>query len=76
MDGNVLKKYKKNIAPLATSRGTFMQVANNNIDYTYWHDPKEFVKKLRLFISSESAGPTENINVIDSIVKEFRNTNC
>lgn len=45
---------------------------NGGINYTYWDDPNELVDRLRLLLSSQSAGHTGHDNEIISIVEELR----
>lgn len=48
---------------------------NNNINYTYWDNPNELVDRLRLLLSSASAGHTGHTNEIISIIEELREAN-
>lgn len=43
--------------------------------FSYWNDPNELVDRLRLLISSSSAGHTGHNNEIISIVEELREAN-
>lgn len=43
--------------------------------YTYWNDPNELVDRLRLLISSTSAGHSGHQNEIVSIIEELREAN-
>lgn len=72
VDGSKLKKYKKIIAPLVIGKGVFMQASDNKIDYTHWNDVNELIDRLRLLLSSVSAGHTGHINEINSIIEELR----
>lgn len=42
---------------------------------SYWNDPNELVDRLRLLISSKSAGHTGHNNEIISIIEELREAN-
>lgn len=69
-------KYTNIISPLLrTGSGIdtkFMTVNTKSIDYTYWDDPNELVDRLRLLVSSSSAGHTGHNNEIISIIEELR----
>lgn len=77
---NQRQKNKKNIAgeglPPPPHRNivdfTAKQYHNNNQTFTYWDDPNELVQRLRLLVSSTSAGHTGHNNEILSIVEELR----
>lgn len=73
-------KYKNIISPILKSGSgietDFMTVNNNtSVDYTYWDDPNELVERLRLLVSSSSAGHTGHNNEIISIIEELREAN-
>lgn len=75
----ILKKsYKYNtiIKPLFQSGSglqTEYMVSNSNpVDYSYWDDPNELIDRLRLLVSSSSAGHTGHNNEIISIIEELR----
>lgn len=44
-------------------------------NYIYWNEPNELVDRLRLLVSSESAGHNNHKNEIISIVEELREAN-
>jgi hypothetical protein len=69
------KKYIEIIKPLFTKqfRGKGMN-ANKSI-YEYWDDPNELVDRLRLLLSSQSAGHNNHQNEIESILEELREAN-
>lgn len=63
------------IAPSTRKRlglGMLMEASNNPIDYVYWDDPNELVDRLRLLVSSQTAGHTGHSNEIVSIIEELR----
>lgn len=72
-------KYNNIIAPLlklgSGIETDFMTVNNNLVDYSYWDDPNELVERLRLLVSSSSAGHTGHNNEIISIIEELREAN-
>lgn len=72
-------KYTNIISPLMKSGSgidtDFMTVNSNPIDYTYWDNPNELVDRLRLLVSSSSAGHTGHNNEIISIIEELREAN-
>lgn len=72
-------KYTQIIAPLlkigSGFETDFMSVNNNLIDYSYWDDPNELVERLKLLVSSSSAGHTGHNNEIISIIEELREAN-
>lgn len=72
IDGSKLRKYKRIIAPMVSGKGILMEVDENKIDYVHWDDPNELVERLRLLLASVSAGHTNHINEINSIVEELR----
>lgn len=49
-----------------------LNMKDNQNMYTYWNDPNELVQRLRLLISSTSAGHTGHQNEISSIIEELR----
>lgn len=53
----------------------YMEVLKKNIDYKYWDDANELVDRLRLLISSKSAGHSGHNNEIMSIIEELREAN-
>lgn len=69
-------KYKAIIKPLfhiGSGLQTEYMIANSNlVDYSYWDDPNELVDRLRLLVSSTSAGHTGHNNEIISIIEELR----
>lgn len=70
-------KYHTIIKPLFQIGGGSLQtehLINNShsIDYMYWDDPNELVDRLRLLVSSSSAGHTGHNNEIISIIEELR----
>lgn len=50
-------------------------ILNKNINYTYWDDANELVDRLRLLVSSRSAGHTAHNNEILSIIDELQEAN-
>lgn len=50
-------------------------IKNSAGTYTYWNDPNELVQRLRLLISSTSAGHNGHQNEISSIIEELREAN-
>jgi hypothetical protein len=52
--------------------GMLMEASNNPIDYVYWDDPNELIDRLRLLVSSQTAGHTGHVNEIVSIIEELR----
>lgn len=60
---------------LTKSRKLFMQYSSKPIEYVYWDDPNELVDRLRLLTASGSAGNTNHINEINSIIEELREAN-
>lgn len=73
-----VKKYKEIILPLfkvgASMQTDFMLVNKNKkkIEYTYWDNPNELIDRLRLLLSSKSAGHSGHNNEIISIIEELR----
>lgn len=71
-------KYNELIKPLFKMgngiQTEYKQVSkeSKNSDYTYWDDPNELIDRLRLLISSSSAGHNAHNNEIISIVEELR----
>lgn len=72
------KKYSEIILPLFKSGGgvqtDFMLFSRDKqkIEYTYWDDPNELVDRLRLLLSSKSAGHNAHNNEIISIIEELK----
>lgn len=65
----------RSIPPLTRKRlglGMLMEASNNPIDYVHWDDPNELVDRLRLLVSSQTAGHTGHTNEIVSIIEELR----
>lgn len=54
---------------------TLMNLPKDNIEYVYWNDPNEIVERLKLLISSQSAGHNDHTNEILSIIEEMREEN-
>lgn len=52
----------------------FVPYSQNTV-YSYWDDPNELVDRLRLLISSQSAGHTGHEREIASIIEELRESN-
>lgn len=48
---------------------------DTNSEYIYWDDPNELIDRLRLLVSSQSAGHTSHNNEIISIIEELRESN-
>lgn len=48
------------------------KLTNNPVDYVFWDDINELVDRLRLLVSSQTAGHTGHINEIQSILEELR----
>lgn len=68
------KKYTKIIKPLfGKQTGSGMEA--NKIRYEYWDDPNELVVRLRLILSSTSAGNNSHQNEIMSIIEELKEIN-
>lgn len=71
-------KYSKIIKPLIYKKSgngllDYLKLDDeNSSNYTYWDDPNELVNRLRLLISSKSAGHTGHENEIISIIEELR----
>lgn len=74
IDGSKLKKYKKIIAPIVSGKGIFLENFNK-MDYIHWDNPNELVERLRLLLSSTTAGHTGHMNEINSIIEELREAN-
>lgn len=72
-------KYTNIIAPLLKSGSgidtNFMTLSNNPTNFTYWDNPNELVDRLKLLVSSSSAGHTGHRNEIISIIEELREAN-
>lgn len=52
--------------------GAMMDLSNKTLDYIYYDDPNEIVKRLQLLIASQMAGHTGHHNEIMSIIEELR----
>lgn len=71
-------KFMKIIQPLFKSgkgvQSDYMIVndSNKSIEYTYWDDPNELIERLRLLLSSKSAGHNAHNNEIISIIEELK----
>uniref|UniRef100_A0A1B0BXI6 DUF8207 domain-containing protein n=1 Tax=Glossina palpalis gambiensis TaxID=67801 RepID=A0A1B0BXI6_9MUSC len=77
-------KYQRVIRPLFNKKSNLVikgsGLSLKSLDtrktiYTYWDDPKELVDRLRLLLSSESAGHNNHKNEVISVVEELRETN-
>lgn len=74
-------KYKEIIQPLFKSgngiQTEYMVLNKKNDDskYTYWDDPNELIERLRLLVSSNSAGHNAHNNEILSIIEELKEAN-
>lgn len=74
-------KYQHIIKPLFDKISTvgsgllLKSVVNSKPNYIYWDDPNELVDRLRLLLSSESAGHNNHKNEIISIIEELREAN-
>lgn len=72
-------KYLSIIRPMFIKGGSglsdYMKVNNNKIDYKYWDDPDELVNRLRLLVSSKTAGHTGHDNEILAIIEELKEAN-
>ena len=74
-------KYRNIIKPLiSTPKSTYeggglMTLSDKKPNYIYWDDPNELVERLRLLISSQSAGHNNHINEITSIIEELKEAN-
>jgi hypothetical protein len=67
-------KYRYIIKPMfetTTGAGMLAHAAK----YEYWDDPNELVERLRLLLSSQTAGNNSHQNEILSIVEELREAN-
>ena len=53
----------------------YMIENEHNIDYLYWDDANELVDRLRLLLSSQSAGNLNHGNEIMAIIEELREAN-
>lgn len=68
-------KYSKIIKSLykqGTGLNDYLKLDTSSTNYTYWDDPNELVNRLRLLISSKTAGHTGHENEIISIIEELR----
>lgn len=72
-------KYLNIIRPMFIKKGSglfdSMKVNDNKIDYRYWDNPDELVNRLRLLVSSKTAGHTGHDNEIISIIEELKEAN-
>lgn len=73
-------KYQEVVKPLfkvgSGIESEYMELNDEiNSEYTYWDDPNELVERLRLLISSKSAGHNAHNNEILSIVEELKEAN-
>lgn len=73
-------KYQEIVKPLfkvgSGIESEYMELNDEiNSEYTYWDDPNELVERLRLLISSKSAGHNAHNNEILSIVEELKEAN-
>lgn len=83
LKGGNSNKYRLIIKPLLNPKkgrksytgAGFMNLPKENIDYIFWDDPNEIVDRLRLLISSQSAGNNSHNNEIVSIIEEMREAN-
>lgn len=48
---------------------------SDNLEYTYWDDPNELIDRLRLLVSSSTAGHNAHNNEIVAIIEELREAN-
>lgn len=48
---------------------------SDNLKYTYWDDPNELIDRLRLLVSSSTAGHNAHNNEIVAIIEELREAN-
>lgn len=60
---------------ITTMGPTMKNLPKEKFDYVYWDDPNEIVERLRLLISSTSAGHNAHNNEILSIIEELREAN-
>lgn len=81
INGNRGYKYKNIVAKLiGTKTGTGLiplrkKVTSLKSDYVYWDDVNELIDRLRLLISSRSAGHNGHDNEILSIIEELQESN-
>lgn len=63
-------------SPSTSKKGSGLMKLNlNPSNYIYWDNPNELVNRLRLLISSQSAGHNNHNNEIISIVEELKEAN-
>lgn len=73
---NIIKKLFKDKTLPTSHKGSGLMIVNPlKPNYIYWDDPNEIVDRLRLLISSESAGHTNHNNEIVSIIEELKESN-
>lgn len=65
-------KYVNIIKPMFSKSTRGSGMIANNPRYEYWDDPNELVDRLRLLLSSQSAGNNSHQNEILAIVEELR----
>lgn len=71
-------KFKEIIQPLLKigsgiqTEYMLLNKENQHTDYTYWDDPNELIERLRLLVSSNSAGHNAHNNEILSIIEELK----
>lgn len=53
-------------------KGLTLKNTKQNVDYVYWDNANELVDRLRLLISSTTAGHNDHINEIISIIEELK----
>lgn len=75
--GNRSTKYTKIIKNLFKQQTIhkgkgLMKLNRKKVNYVYWDDPNELVDRLRLLISSTTAGHSNHNNEIVSIIEELR----
>lgn len=68
-------KYRYIIKPLLDTATTGSGMSVHAARYEYWDDPNELVERLRLLLSSQSAGNNSHQNEILSIIEELREAN-
>lgn len=62
----------KGLFKTGTGLPSYFKTDKDSTSYAYWDDPNELVNRLRLLISSKSAGHTGHENEIISIIEELR----
>lgn len=81
MKGSRAYKYTKIIKNLfkseknTTFEGQGLMQTLKKPNYIYWNDPNELVERLKLLLSSQSAGHNNHNNEIVSIIEELREAN-